>query len=181
MLNVFLVGFMGTGKSSVGRRLSKEMGLRFIDTDELIEAQAKMSISEIFRLKGEDQFRELEEEVLSKIARFQGCVVATGGGIVLRERNIETMRRSGIVVCLTASPEAIYSRLKDDSNRPLLAGGNAMNRIEEMLAYRKPYYEKAEYIIDTSDLSVGQAVAEVGRIVKSQYRKSHPEPFDTSG
>jgi shikimate kinase len=171
MPNIFLVGFMGTGKSSVGRRLAKEMGLRYIDTDELIEAEAKMPISEIFGLKGEDHFRELEEEVLSKVARLQGCIVATGGGIVLRERNMETMRRSGIVVCLSASPEVIYSRVKNGSNRPLLAGGNAMSRIKEMLAYRKPYYEKADYIIDTSGLSVGQVASEVSRIVKSQRRR----------
>ena len=172
MFNVFLVGFMGSGKSSVGKSLAQEMDLRFIDTDEMIEAEAKMSIPELFRSKGEDRFRELEEEALLKVTGLKGCVVATGGGIVLRESNMETMRRSGIIVCLTASAETLYSRVMDDSNRPLLAGANPMGRIKELLAYRKPFYEKADYIVDTSQLNVGQVALEVGRIVKSTGGKS---------
>ena len=152
---------MGTGKSGIGRRLAKKLGMSYLDTDELIEEREKDSISAIFKKKGEEYFRRLETKVVKEVALLDNFVISTGGGVVLRERNIRLLKKNAFIVCLFASPEVILKRTKGDDNRPLLGVNNQKKRIEELLALRKPYYEKADFSVDTSALDSEGVVEEI--------------------
>ena len=168
-MNIVLTGFMGTGKSKIGRRLAKKLGMSYLDTDELIEEREKDSISAIFKKKGEEYFRRLETKVVKEVALLDNSVISTGGGVVLREGNIRLLKKNAFIVCLFASPEVILKRTKGDEKRPLLEVNNQKKRIEELLAVRKPYYEKADFSVDTSTLSSEEVV---GKIVKFLERRS---------
>ena len=152
---------MGTGKSGIGKRLAKKLGMSYLDTDELIEEREKDSISAIFKKKGEEYFRRLETKVVKEVALLDNFVISTGGGVVLRERNIRLLKKNAFIVCLFASPEVILKRTKGDDNRPLLGVNNQKKRIEELLALRKPYYEKADFSVDTSALDSEGVVEEI--------------------
>lgn len=160
-MNIVLTGFMGTGKSGIGKRLAKKLGMSYLDTDELIEEREKDSISAIFKKKGEEYFRRLETEVVKEVALLDNFVISTGGGVVLREGNIRLLKQNAFIVCLFASPEVILKRTKGDDNRPLLGVNNQKKRIEELLALRKPYYEKADFSVDTSALNSEGVVEEI--------------------
>ena len=159
--NIILLGFMGTGKSVVGKKLSRILKRELVDTDKLIEKKAGKSIPEIFSEDGEEHFRDLESEVAKEVSKNKNCVIITGGGIVLREDNIRTLRKNGILICLEASPEAIYERVKRDKYRPLLQVENPLQKIKDMLEYRKIFYDEADYFIDTSELTINEVVDEV--------------------
>jgi len=141
--NLILIGFMGTGKTSVGMRVAKSLGWRFVDTDRLIVSKAGKPIPQIFEDSGEDAFRELETEVLRKCAAGSGRVISTGGGIVTLERNREILKEAGYVIWLKASPETIYERVKNNRNRPLLKTGDPRTTIREMLEARRGFYVAA--------------------------------------
>jgi shikimate kinase len=157
--NIFLTGFMGCGKTSVGRLLSEMLGCQFIDLDEAIVREAGTSVREIFASQGEPAFRLLESQVLQRVAAGAAAVVSTGGGAVIAAANRSVMRGSGCIVNLTASVEAIASRLGGDSERPLLQGDASVERIQSMLKLREEYYADADLRIDTSAKTV-QAVAD---------------------
>ena len=140
--NIILIGFMGCGKSTFGRRLSKRLGMDFVDTDKYIEMRENMSISNIFALKGEDFFRSLENKLCRELSLSGGKVIATGGGIIKNAENIKTLSKSGIIVYLKAAPEHIYRNVANDNSRPLLEGPDKMGRIISLLNERKPLYEK---------------------------------------
>ncbi len=142
---------MGTGKTTVGMRVAKSLGLRFVDTDKLIAKNAGKTIPMIFEESGETRFRDLETEVLRACAADSGQVISTGGGIVLREENREILRSSGYVIWLKASPESIYERVKRNRNRPLLQTENPLETIREMLASRQELYEACRDLVITSD------------------------------
>ena len=160
-MNIVLTGFMGTGKSKIGKRLAKKLGMSYLDTDELIEEGEKDSISAIFKKRGEEYFRRLETKVVKEVALLDNFVISTGGGVVLREGNIRLLKKNAFIVCLFASPEVILKRTKGDDNRPLLGVNNQKKRIEELLAFRKPYYEKADFSVDTSALDSEGVVEEI--------------------
>jgi len=162
--NIVLLGFMGTGKSAVGKKLAKILKRELIDTDRIIEKKAGKSIPKIFSEDGETHFRDLESEVIKEVHKKGNCVIITGGGVVLRDENIINLRKSGILICLKALPEVIYDRVKNDSYRPLLQVENPLQKIKEMLEYRKKYYEKADYFIDTSSMTVDEVVDEILRV-----------------
>ncbi|WP_456474081.1 shikimate kinase [Candidatus Pyrohabitans sp.] len=162
--NLVLTGFMGAGKSTIGRAAAEKLGLRFIDTDEEIEKRAGMKISEIFQKYGEAYFRELERQVVEEVSELEGCVIVTGGGVVLNEENISNLRRKGVVVYLHAEPEVVYQRLRGDTSRPLLRVAQPLARIRELLKQRSSYYANHDYSVDTSKLSVEEVVEEVVRI-----------------
>ena len=151
MRNIVLTGFMGTGKTEVGRELAKLRGLRLIDLDSEIEQSEKMTISEIFKRFGEQKFRELESEMVEKTSREQNVVISTGGGTVLRQQNMDALKKTGTVVCLTATPETILERTGSSDDRPLLLVDNPLEKIRELLQFRMPFYEKADLMIDTED------------------------------
>jgi 3-dehydroquinate synthase len=157
MGNIALIGFMGTGKSEVGRLIARRLGLEFVDCDTRIQERTGSSIADIFRRAGEERFRRLEREEIARASRKWGLVVATGGGAPKDPRNLEALKAAGLVICLTARPEVIWERTRTTSERPLLAVPDPRARIAELLAERRSCYEQADRCIDTSDRTVEQA------------------------
>jgi shikimate kinase len=150
---IVLVGFMGTGKSTVAKLLAERLGIGRVDLDEEIEREAGCTIAELFDAKGEAHFRDLESGVLARLlASDRPFVLATGGGAVLREANREAMLRSGFVAALTASPERIIERVSGDGSRPLLRG-NVGERVRRLMDDRKRAYDFAHIKIDTTELT----------------------------
>jgi shikimate kinase len=149
MKNIVLVGFMGSGKTTVGQLIAEQTGMPLLDMDALIVERAGKSINEIFADDGEPYFRTLENELAKELSETEGNIISTGGGIVLNPENIEYLERTGLVVCLLADSETVLDRVKHDSARPLLAG-DKQQAILELLAARKPLYEAIAHKIDTS-------------------------------
>jgi shikimate kinase len=168
MNNIYLVGFMGTGKTSTGKELAKRKKLQFMDLDELIELKQKRLISDIFAEKGEPYFRRVEKQVLKQVSKEKKFVVACGGGIVLDPENIKIMKETGIMVCLTSSPEAICKRTSACSTRPLLNVKDPKKQIEHLLKMRAPYYAKADKAIDTSKLSVKETAEKIIKLLSQK-------------
>jgi shikimate kinase len=162
--NIVLIGFMGTGKSVVGRRLAADLGWVFHDTDQLVEARVGMKVSEIFQRRGEEAFRELERDVVRQVSQEENCVIATGGGAVANPENLEELTKKGELICLTASPDTILRRIDRRPNmRPLLAGENPLEKIKILLEERKPFYAKASFTLDTTYLPVEKIVEAILR------------------
>jgi len=164
MKNIYLVGFMGTGKTAVGQELAKKKKWQFVDLDELIELRERKTISDIFTKDGEPYFRRLEHRVLKEVASQKKFVVACGGGIMIKFENIKVMKKTGIIICLSATPEVILKRVSGCTHRPLLKVGDPKRQIELLLKIRQPYYALADKTIDTSGLSVKEIVAKILRI-----------------
>lgn len=158
---------MGTGKTFTGRALARKLGTRFIDTDTLIEKEAGISIREIFEKFGEAHFRGLEREIVKKVSDENGVVIAVGGGAIVNPANLTDLKRHGIVVTLTASPEAILSRVERNSDRPLLKVEDKIGKIKEMLAGRAPFYEKADMTVDTDCKNPEQVADEILKTVQT--------------
>ena len=171
MENIYLVGFMGTGKSAVGSALAKKKKWQFVDLDHLIELKEQRAITDIFAKEGEAYFRRLEKKTLKEVAKEKKFVVACGGGIVLDEANIRTMKDTGTVVCLKASPKEILKRVSGTLHRPLLNVPNPKARIELLLKLRSPYYAQAHKCLDTSRYSVKEVVAEILKVVSGRKKK----------
>ncbi len=159
--NIILTGFMGVGKTSVGTRLAAALGYAFIDTDELIEADQKITITEIFSRFGEPYFRDVESRIIGGALARERQVVSTGGGAVIREQNRAAFKTGGFTVCLTASPEVIYRRIKHETHRPLLQVPDPPAKIRELLSARDQYYRQADLVIDTSELTVDEVIKEI--------------------
>lgn len=150
--NIILIGFMGSGKTSVGRRLADRISFQFIDTDEEIEKEQKVSISRIFEEKGESYFRDLETECIQNgLADVTHAVISTGGGLPMRDENAAILKELGLVVYLNATKESIIRRVKGDTNRPILAGEDLEMKVERLLLDRKEKYEKAAHVVIQTD------------------------------
>lgn len=149
--NLILIGFMGTGKTTIGKRVAKSLGFRFVDTDDLITRKAGKSINRIFQEEGEERFRELETEVLAERAAKSDQVISTGGGIVTQSRNREILAQAGFVVWLKASPETIYERVRRNRSRPLLKTTDPQQTIANLLSERHPLYEACQDLSVTTD------------------------------
>ena len=163
-MNIYLVGFMGTGKTSVGRLLAKKKKFNFLDLDELIEFRERRRIVDIFAKEGEPYFRKVEKKALKEVAGQKKFVVACGGGVVLDKENIQAMKKSGILVCLTAAPKEILKRVSENTQRPLLNVKDPARRIEVLLKMRAPYYMQADKTIDTTGFSIKDVVEKISRI-----------------
>ena len=162
MKNIFLIGYMGTGKSTVAAHMATECGMEVLEMDAMIAGREGMSISDIFAKQGEEYFREVETKLLQEICLQENKVVSCGGGIVLRQQNVEAMRQGGKIVMLSAKAETILERVKDDHSRPLLKGNKNIAFIEEMLEKRRSKYESAaDIIIQTDDKSVAVICNEI--------------------
>lgn len=160
--NIVLVGFMGSGKSSIGRQLARRLGFQFLDTDQLIIERTHKEIAQIFQEEGEPAFRDLETATLNSISHLSRCVIATGGGAVLREQNRALMRELGFVVGLTASEDVIFERVSRNHKRPLLHTPNPRETLSQLLASRREVYAAAaQFTLDTTHLSHAQAVEAV--------------------
>lgn len=167
MSNVILIGYMGCGKSTVGKRLSFRLKMPYVDTDKMIEAKQETTIGEIFAEKGEAVFRDMETEcVKSLFEHKQDYVIAVGGGLPMREENRVLLKKLGKVVYLRAKPDTIYERLKDDTTRPLLQGEDPQGKICAMIDQRGPIYETAaDCIIDVDEKNFDEILDEIEEAV----------------
>ncbi|MEW6571117.1 MAG: shikimate kinase [Nitrospirota bacterium] len=161
MKNIVLTGFMGTGKTEVGRELSRLLNMKLIDVDAEIEKTKKMTINEIFRRLGEFQFREFETEIIKKVTRKKSVIISTGGGAIIREENVDALRKNGLIICLTATAETILNRTGNSDDRPLLRADDPLAQIRQLLESRKPFYQRADITIDTEGKSPRQVAEEI--------------------
>ncbi len=152
---------MGTGKTAVGKELSRLLGMRVVDIDHEIEKSLGSTIAEIFQKHGEEYFRTVEAKVIQRISSQYGIIISTGGGAVLREENVTALQDSGIVFCLTASPEVILKRTEGNDDRPLLRCADKMTKIASLIEQRRPYYEKAGIVIRTDGKTPLQVAEEI--------------------
>ncbi len=165
--NLVLVGFMGTGKTTLGRALARKLGFRFVDTDHLIEEKAGKSVARIFAEEGEPVFRDMERQAVEEWIPRHGAVVACGGGLVMAPGMLDKVRQLGVVVCLFASPETIYARVSKNDQRPLLRSDNPLERIQTLLRERLPVYMQAGAGILTDNRTEADIIKSILRI----YRK----------
>jgi shikimate kinase len=168
MRNIILLGFMGSGKTTIAAKLSHLLGMKYVSTDDMIEKREKATINEIFEKKGEDYFRDVESKVLAEACAMKDVVIDTGGGVVLRDSNWAVMKSGGVTVCLTADESAIMARTKKYKHRPLLNVEDPKARIRSLLNKRAPLYAKADHRIDTGKLTVKQVIDEIEKIAGKQ-------------
>ena len=168
--NVILIGFMGVGKTSLGKLLALKLGRSFIDLDEKIEHDAGLTIPQIFETYGEKYFRELEKKAVKEICTRRNIVIATGGGTVKDAENLQLLKNSGVIICLTTEPEEIFRRTEKRGERPVLDGGGneRLETIKKLLAEREEFYSQADYQIDTTDWSPLQIVNKICEKIKLQ-------------
>lgn len=164
--NLALIGFMGTGKSSVGRLVADLLHYTFLDTDDVIIARAGKSIADIFAQDGEAAFRERESQLVEELTRRTRTVISTGGGLPVNPANLVSLKTHALVICLWAAPEKIWERVRNQSHRPLLQEGDPIHKIKELLAAREPCYRQADVLVNTEMRSM----REVAHQVIHQYR-----------
>ncbi|MDD2706536.1 MAG: shikimate kinase [Verrucomicrobiae bacterium] len=166
MKNLVLLGFMGSGKTTVGQMAARELGLRFVDTDQVIEQQEKLPISEIFARSGETIFRDIESRVITELSGQSGLVIATGGGVVLRPANLSALEGNGILIHLHTNASTVYDRTKRHTHRPLLQTDDPRRRIQELLEQRQPLYDALPNHVNTVQRPTRQVCADVIRIYR---------------
>jgi shikimate kinase len=168
--NIFLIGFMGTGKTTVGRALADQLELRFVDMDDVIVDRAGKSIPEIFAQDGEPAFRAIERQVAHDLSGEPGLVVATGGGVILDPDNMADFYAGGLVVCLSADADTILGRVEGDTNRPLLAGerDEKMAKMKALLETRQALYDAVPNQVDTTELTADGVAARVASLYQER-------------
>ncbi len=162
---------MGTGKSSVGRILADQLTFHFLDTDELIEERTGKSINQIFAQFGEQTFRDLEKDLLKELSTREQLVISTGGGLAANDENLASLKKHSLVVCLWASPEAIFERVRNQQHRPLLQTPNPLEKIKELLAKREVFYRQADVLVNTERRSL----KEIAQHVLHQFHMAEKE------
>lgn len=170
--NIALTGFMAVGKSVVGKRLAQRLKRRFVDLDQAIEKKEGMTVSEIFDRKGENYFRQAEKSMLSDVLKKDGQVIATGGGAVMDQQNLDLLKQKALLVCLMARPETLLRRSGTGKDRPLLKGEDRQKRIQELLRQRGESYAQAHLCIETNCLSVDEVVEEIIKEIEPGIQKS---------
>ena len=170
--NLALIGFMGTGKSSVGRILASQLGFDFIDTDTLIEERTGKSVAEIFAQNGEASFREIERSLVKELGAKTGMVISTGGGLAANAENLSALKETALVVCLWASPETIWERVRNQTHRPLLHDKDPLVKIRSLLTAREPFYKEADVLINTELRPMREVVQQVLHHFQAAQRKS---------
>ncbi|MDI6716045.1 MAG: shikimate kinase [Actinomycetota bacterium] len=170
MLNIALVGPMGSGKTTVGRVLSSQLGYQFIDVDQYVEKKAEKSIPEIFSSDGEDAFRQLESEALVEILQGSAAIISCGGGIVLREENRKALKQKAFVVYLKAEPSELFVRVGNTADkRPLLNVSNPKVEIDRLLKEREPLYQDvADLVVDTTGKNLDEVVESIIEVVEAR-------------
>ncbi|MEI6195167.1 MAG: shikimate kinase [Verrucomicrobiota bacterium] len=166
LVNIALIGFMGTGKTSVGRLVAEQLHFEYLDTDEVIQTNTGRSITDIFAKDGEPAFRELEAKVVAELSSRTQTVISTGGGLPVNPKNLASLKTHALVVSLWSSPEKIWERVRHQSHRPLLHDKDPQAKIRELLAAREPFYKQADVLLNT-DL---RSVREVAQQVVHQFR-----------
>lgn len=170
--NLYLIGMMGAGKTTVGRQLAKRLDRRFVDADHEIEARTGVAVATIFEIEGEAGFRKREAQVIADLAQTRGLVVATGGGAVLDPQNRSAMRESGLVVYLEAAPKLLYERTRHDRNRPLLRVVDPLAKLTELHAVRDPLYRETAHVVVSA--CGGGVNALIGRVEKEIKARCEP-------
>jgi len=170
MTNIVLIGYRGTGKTVVGKKLAEILDRKLIEMDQLIIEKAGMSIPEIIENYGWDRFRDIESEVAKKVSKLNNCVIDTGGGVILRKENVDNLKKNGIIILLKADIKNIIKRIKDDKQRPSLTSKKSfVEEVEEVLKQRKKMYEDAgDFFIDTSKLSLEETVSRIISYLKTK-------------
>ena len=167
--NILLIGFMGTGKSTIASYLSDTFAMEVVEMDEIIARREGMSISKIFEVYGEEYFRDAETNLLIEMQARDNVVISCGGGVPMRERNVEEMHKNGKVVLLTARPETVLDRLKDEHSRPLLENHKSVDFIQDLMEKRRPKYEAAaDIIISTDEKSAAEICEEMIQKLKDK-------------
>lgn len=161
IVNLALIGFMGAGKTSVGRLAAEQMHFEYLDTDEMIQSLTGRSITDIFKTDGEPAFRALERQVVGELAIRSRAVISTGGGLPVNPDNLASLKTHALVVCLWASPEKIWERVKNQTHRPLLHDANPQNKIRDLLAAREQFYKQADVLVNTDIRGVREVVQQV--------------------
>jgi shikimate kinase len=172
LVNIALIGFMGTGKTSVGRLVAELLRFEYLDTDDVIQTNTGRSITDIFTRDGEPAFRALEEKIVEELGSRAKIVISTGGGLPLNPKNLASLKTHALVVSLWSSPEKIWERVRHQSHRPLLHDENPQAKIRELLAVRAPFYKQADVLLNT-DL---RSVREVAQQVVHQFRLEASSP-----
>lgn len=170
--NLALIGFMGTGKSVIGRKLSQRLGYSFVDTDQRIESDAGMPITQIFETQGEPAFRSMESKLVGELQEIHSTVIATGGGLVTHGDNLARLKEYAVVVCLCASPDEIWKRVRRNQRRPLLQRPDAREFIAQRLQERLPFYRKADLLVTTE----GRSANVVADIILGQFERLRQAP-----
>lgn len=168
--NIALVGFMGSGKTAVSKKLAAFLKRDFISTDEIIVEREKRSISDIFKDSGERYFRDLEKSVINEVSQKNNLVIDCGGGIVLQKENIDRLKQNGLIFYLRATPEVILERTKGQGHRPLLNVPDPKQKIKELLRERENYYRQADLTIETSNRSIDSVVQEILKVLEEHDR-----------
>jgi shikimate kinase len=159
--NIVLCGFMATGKTSIGIRLAEIMHYTFLDLDAVIEAEAGIPIPQIFSSQGEAAFRKLESLMVERVAIRAGCVIATGGGTIVNPQNFDSLKRSGVIITLTADIPTILQRAGSGDDRPMLKAVDRLERIRTLMELRAPAYAKADIVLDTSAITIDDAARRI--------------------
>lgn len=169
-MNLVLTGFMGTGKTTVGKRLAQRLNMVFEDIDDNVEKVTGFTIKELFDKYGERRFRSEEAAAVRRIIRQDNQVIATGGGVVLNPENISALKENGLIFCLEARPEVIYERVKHKHTRPLLDQDNLMDTINRLLGERRDLYKNAHFTIDTSQNNAENVVEEIIQLYTKEVK-----------
>ena len=172
--NLALIGFMGTGKSSVGRLCAAVLHYDQVDTDHLIEQRAGKSITEIFSQEGEAKFRELEQQLVAEMAGWRRKVISTGGGLGANVAHLASLKQHALVVCLWSSPEAIWQHVRHQSHRPLLQDPDPLAKIRDLLAARTPIYKQADVLVTTEGRDVRGVADHVLHEFQAARTRPHP-------
>jgi len=167
--NIALIGFMGTGKSSVGQIVAQQLHFTFLDTDHVIESRTGKSISDLFAQDGEPAFRELEKKIVAELATRKKTVISTGGGLPVNPDNLASLKTHALTVCLWASAEKIWERVRSQTHRPLLNEPDPLAKIKKLLEQREPFYRQADVLLNTEM----RALKDVAQQVIHQYHVAH--------
>jgi shikimate kinase len=159
--NLALIGFMGTGKSSVGRLVAQSLHFTYLDTDQVVESRAHKTVSEIFRDDGEPAFRQWEKLIVEELTRRNKTVISTGGGLPVDQLNMDSLKTHALVVCLWASPETIHERVRGHNHRPLLAEPDPLEKIRQLLSSRERFYRQADVLVNTERRSPREVAVQV--------------------
>ncbi|MDX9873208.1 MAG: shikimate kinase, partial [Clostridia bacterium] len=159
--NIILIGFMGTGKTAVGKRLAALLNMEFYDTDQEVETVTGLSITQLFNKYGEVRFISEENLAVKRLAQKNNCVIATGGSVVLNKDNLALLQENGVLISLSARPEIIYERVKRRNSRPILHKGDLLENIRKLNAEREEVYQSADIHIDTSDMDLTEILERI--------------------
>lgn len=170
--NIVLIGFMGTGKSAVGKILAKRLKRDWLDVDQVIEDTEKRKISDIFEKDGEAHFRRLEKETIQKVTGRSNLVITTGGGAVLDADNRAALKKNGFLITLSATPETIFQRVRHARHRPLLKG-DLRAEIQRLMAEREPFYRESDHIFSTD----GKTASQMAALIEAALKKEETDEF----